>query len=67
VNNSPPSVPCGCLVIILKGSVTVVIDQLPYDLSEGMIVFVAANKIVNIITREGGVELFRAHTNLGYL
>jgi len=62
--NSPPAVPCGSILLVRSGSVSVSVDDVSLNISEGSVVYVAADSVLTVVTGDVGAELFRAHINL---
>ena len=62
-----PLVPCGSLLFVLRGCISVIIESAEMELTEGAVLFVGADMQLVMSTMDVETELFRAHTNLGSL
>eukprot|EP01041_Mallomonas_annulata_P010648 gene10648-22230_t len=67
VANSPPTVPCGSFLIVIRGFATVTVQGETLELSEGRVVYIAASMILQVSTTDLETEMYRAHVNLSNL
>ena len=65
---SPPILPCGYILLLLSGSSCTVSNTTTGEsisLQVGTVMFIAANTPLSIDGGAEGVQLYRAHVNLG--